>query len=539
MGKSRRTGKRIRKAGSTGKAPVRDSSARGATKCVRRQTFLPSPVSPPTALLPAMSPAAPQAPVASGSAGSATSLALATTPFAAPTSTAVMHELVLETREVRVPAGPTPMLPPPTMTLTTTTSPRPIPPEPNEAPPPFLATTPAPVATADASTTNSPPTTALPFATTNAPAKATMPPDSHRRVESTATGTVTRSAQQSSLAVVAPLSHPELIVEWLRGKAPTTLLAYRRDLLDFAAHLRVASMDEAARLLLSGGHADANRILLGYKNALMEREVRASRNTAASTRNESKTTLASATVARRLAAVRSLVALARTLGLVEWSIDIKSPRVEPVRDTRGPGRQAVRAMTAELEKRDGRKAVRDRAILRLLHDRALRRSELVSLDLEHVDLERGEISVLGKGRRAREILTIPHQTIERLTAWIAIRGREPGPLFTSCDPARKGRGRLTASGVYRIVRRLGDEVGARARPHGLRHLAATTALAVTNGDVRAVMSFGRWENPRTALKYDDQFRDLGGQTARKVADALDDIDVALPMRDATTEPPRS
>jgi hypothetical protein len=44
--------------------------------------------------------------------------------------------------------------------------------------------------------------------------------------------------------------------------------------------------------------------------------------------------------------------------------------------------------------------------------------------------------------------------------------------------------RLTGTAVYHIVGRLGAKVGLTVRPHELRHVAITTALDRTNGDVR-------------------------------------------------------
>jgi integrase/recombinase XerC len=43
-----------------------------------------------------------------------------------------------------------------------------------------------------------------------------------------------------------------------------------------------------------------------------------------------------ATVNRRLSALRSLNALARTLGLVGWSLEVRNVKAESCRDTRGP-----------------------------------------------------------------------------------------------------------------------------------------------------------------------------------------------------------
>jgi integrase/recombinase XerC len=66
-------------------------------------------------------------------------------------------------------------------------------------------------------------------------------------------------------------------------------------------------------------------------------------------------------------------------------------------------------------------------------------------------------------------------------------------LFVALDRAARGR-RPTGSGVYRIVRGLGERSGLRARPHGLRHAAITEALDVTGGDVRKVQRSTRPRN---------------------------------------------
>jgi hypothetical protein len=47
--------------------------------------------------------------------------------------------------------------------------------------------------------------------------------------------------------------------------------------------------------------------------------------------------ISAATIARRLAALRSIMKLDRILGRVAWSLDIEGPRNDSYRDTRGPG----------------------------------------------------------------------------------------------------------------------------------------------------------------------------------------------------------
>ena len=142
----------------------------------------------------------------------------------------------------------------------------------------------------------------------------------------------------------------------------------------------------------------------------------------------------------------------------------------------------------------GPKGLRDAALLRLLHDLGLRRSEAVRLDIEDVDLPGNRIFILGRGRSRKEPVTLPEPTRAALAAWLEARGSECGPLFVNFDRAGKGR-RLTGAAVYYIVGRLGRKAGLAVRPQGLRDLAIATALDRTNDDVRAVAEFSRHKDP--------------------------------------------
>ena len=223
------------------------------------------------------------------------------------------------------------------------------------------------------------------------------------------------------------------------------------------------------------------------------------------------------TVNARLSALRSLVSLARTLGLVTWSLAIPGEKARNFRDTRGPGEEGVRRMLRAIQE-DKPKALRDRALIRLTFDLALRRSEVCSLDLEDLDLAAGKVSVQGKGQGGeKDALTLPEPTKRALGAWLQARGDLPGPLFTSLDRARKGSGRLSEEGLRRLVARYGEISGVgRVRPHGIRHAAITRALDVI-GDVRKVARFSRHADVRTVMAYDDNRQDMAGEVAAAVA----------------------
>src|SRR4051812_41114352 len=210
----------------------------------------------------------------------------------------------------------------------------------------------------------------------------------------------------------------------------------------------------------------------------------------------SKRELPVTTINRRLAMLRSLIKLANMLGLVSWTLWVKNAPTQPYRDTRGPGRAGFRAMLDAAHAQPGPKGLRDVALLRLLHDLGLRRSEAVRLDIDDVDLPGNRISILSRGRLWKEPVPLPAPTRAALAAWLESREPEPGPLFINFDRAGKGH-RLTGAAVYHIVGRLGAKAGLTVRPQGLRHLAITTALDRTDGDVCAVATFSRHKDLHT------------------------------------------
>jgi integrase/recombinase XerC len=309
-------------------------------------------------------------------------------------------------------------------------------------------------------------------------------------------------AADSPLAAVParePVREDELVAAFLAGRRDTTLRTYRIALEDFRRFTGAPTLAHAARGLLGGTHGDANRTAHAYAATLRGRG------------------LAAASVNLRLTALRALVKLARVQGLVPWALEVQGVRAEPFRDTRGPGRSGVRAVLAEVDGATTPKDLRDRAIIRLLTDLALRRGEVVGIDVDDVDLVGATVAVLGKGRHGKTEITLPEPTKAALAAWLAARAPGPGALFVNF--VRGGaRGRLTGASLARIVRRIGASAGIEClRPHALRHAAITQALDVTHGDIRAVQRFSRHADPRTLLLYDDARRDGAGEVAKLVA----------------------
>lgn len=300
-----------------------------------------------------------------------------------------------------------------------------------------------------------------------------------------------------------------LMQAFFAGRSPHTLRAYSVDLEDFRAFLGRAfgavglTQDAAFRAFLGQGAGTANELVLHYRADLQARGKSAS------------------TINQHLAAVRSLVKLARLIGLVSWSIEVGSVRAEPYRDTRGPGAAGVTKLLQTAEVRTDTKGVRDLAIVRVLYDLGLRCQETINIDLADLDEAGAVVWVLGKGRTSKELLSLPPATMASLRAWLAHRGTMAGPLFLALGRRAPGRhGRLTTRAIYHIVRKLGVRAGLRVWPHGLRHTAITEAVKAAPAagiGLDEVRQFSRHRNVNTLLIYRDHERNVQGRLAGLVA----------------------
>ncbi|MCK4857921.1 MAG: tyrosine-type recombinase/integrase [candidate division Zixibacteria bacterium] len=317
---------------------------------------------------------------------------------------------------------------------------------------------------------------------------------------------LTVRCQASGIISASEVKIQTLIDDFLCRRSEKTRRAYESDLSHFAAFIGATSNPSALSCLVTAGQGNANGMVLSYKSSMIERG------------------LSPATINRRLATIRSAIKLARQLGLVNWSIEIENEKTQPYRDTTGTGKQGVKALLEQAAGNRNRfKATRDVAILRLLYDLALRRGEIVSLNLDDFDPDSGTLAVLGKGRTQKVAMTLPEPTQNALKVWLEVRGMAQGPMFINCDRAGKGatsERRLTGSAVYYLVRDLGRKAGMVARPHGLRHAAITEALDLTGGDVRKAQRFSRHRNMQTLTVYDDSRLDLAGEVAKMVAGSV-------------------
>lgn len=151
-----------------------------------------------------------------------------------------------------------------------------------------------------------------------------------------------------------------------------------------------------------------------------------------------------------------------------------------------------------------RLGIRDRAMLHLCFAGGLRVSELVSLLVENVYLERTpSIRIFGKGRKER-CLPLWKETAADLRAWLAVRGALHTPeLFVNAQGTsmtRAGFEYVLDKHVYTAKGSCPALSGRSVSPHQLRHSCALTMLQATR-DIRKVALWLGHADIRTTETY--------------------------------------
>lgn len=236
-----------------------------------------------------------------------------------------------------------------------------------------------------------------------------------------------------------------------KGYSNNTLAAYRNDLSQFLEYLktRVSAWDQV----------DRDTVLDYIMHMKSEQEY------------------ASSTVARKVAAIKSffhyLVEQAKLEDDPTATLD--SPKVRK-RLPKSIDQRDLERLLAEPSRERTPKALRDRALLEILYATGLRVTELVSLNVDDVDLASGTLRLLRTKDKSERIVPIHQRAIEPLTDYLdqgriqLLRDPEEPALFLN----HRGH-RLTRQGLWLIVKHYVREVGIveDITPHTLRHTFAT------------------------------------------------------------------
>lgn len=202
------------------------------------------------------------------------------------------------------------------------------------------------------------------------------------------------------------------------------------------------------------------------------------------------------TVARKLSSLRSFFRFLRREGLVSENpaVLVMSPKLDKMLPKFLTEDEMVKFIEAPLVTDiSGR---RDRAIFETLYSTGIRVSELVGLDVGHIDMIGNIAKVSGKGKKER-LVPIGDKAIEAIRDYIQNRKHKSNALFLN-----KNGTRLSDRGVRLIMNKHITTVSLRQNisPHVLRHSFATHLLN-RGADLRSVQELLGHVNLSTTQIY--------------------------------------
>lgn len=245
-----------------------------------------------------------------------------------------------------------------------------------------------------------------------------------------------------------------------RGFSENTISAYRNDLNQLSVWL--------ANPPTEGGLAPVTDV-----NDLTDEHLRAYAD------HLGQQKYASSTVARKMAALKSFTNYLHRQGETAAVLgrDIVVPRVKKARPRAISTDEVERLIDTPAKSGPVRpEQQRDRAMLELLYASGLRVSELVSLEVDDIDVERQVIDLDGRRGERRQI-PLAERCIPALTKWMEesrgiIANRGETALFVN----HRGN-RLTRQGFWLILKSHAQRAGITAiTPHTLRHSFAAHAI---------------------------------------------------------------
>jgi len=201
-----------------------------------------------------------------------------------------------------------------------------------------------------------------------------------------------------------------------------------------------------------------------------------------------------------------------------------------IRNTLGRPPKKMQALTVDLVSQVVRRIrgkglvdLRDRALILLCFGAALRRSELVGLEVGHLEFQRRGLMVrlhrsktdqAGRGQSVA-VLDGKLKTPAAIRAWLDAAGITEGPVFRGCDRGRVSPTHLTSGQFVRILKRRCEAAGLDPKAfsgHSPRRGYATTA-GDAGADLRITAKHMRHVKLETTAGYiedGDLFRQNAG-----------------------------
>jgi site-specific recombinase XerD len=227
--------------------------------------------------------------------------------------------------------------------------------------------------------------------------------------------------------------------------------------------------------------------------------------------------MAPATVNKYLSAIRGTLKAAYDLELMSLDDYHRAKSVKSVKFDNLPAGRAltpgeVKALLDVCANDTTPAGARDASIIALLYAAGLRRSELISLDLDDYNPEDNSLVITGKGNKQRVIYVL-NGNLVALRDWLQIRGLEPGPIYIPISRWGHLEHRpMSAMAIFKMLRKRAEQAVVNDfSPHDLRRSFISDMLNGGN-DLSIVADLAGHEHVSTTARYD-----MRGEAAKRQA----------------------
>jgi site-specific recombinase XerD len=166
---------------------------------------------------------------------------------------------------------------------------------------------------------------------------------------------------------------------------------------------------------------------------------------------------------------------------------------------------------------------RDAAVCSLMYWSGVRRSEVVRIDRDRLDLDGGTLQVIGKNGEWDTVVLL-EETITLISRYLRRRGPDQlAPLFVGTTGTTSHDGRMRPDAVSSMLQRRCAKLGINVTAHQFRRAMAINGKARGMND-STMQHIGRWRDGRMVARYqrsaqaelsESEYR-AGDPTARKI-----------------------
>lgn len=217
----------------------------------------------------------------------------------------------------------------------------------------------------------------------------------------------------------------------------------------------------------------------------------------------------SATINHMLIAMRGVLKTTWRLGLISGDDYQRAIDIEGIKDEKLPaGRELAKgeimALIQNCEMDPRTSGIRDAAVIALAYSCGLRRTEIVSLNLDDYDNETGRLVIHGKRNKQRTAYLV-NGAKQAMDDWLVARGDKPGGLFVAIDRRDQkilSYHNMSSQAVYDILTKRGRKSNVDDfSPHDLRRTFVSDLLDA-GADIATIAQMAGHASVVTTARYD-------------------------------------